>query len=54
MGGPAYKWMKMVVGEKAVNMSAFDVENSGHFIQEEQPELVTKRMLGFLQGAREW
>ncbi|CAD6544577.1 Soluble epoxide hydrolase [Paraburkholderia hiiakae] len=52
MGGPAYKWMKMVVGEKAVNMSAVDVENSGHFIQEEQPELVTKTMLGFLQGTR--
>jgi hypothetical protein len=34
-------------------MSAVDVENSGHFIQEEQPELVTKTMLGFLEGARE-
>ncbi|MFL9961059.1 hypothetical protein PQR02_08020 [Paraburkholderia sediminicola] len=30
MGGPAYKWMKMVVGEKAINMSAVDVENSVH------------------------
>ncbi|HHX4056135.1 MAG: alpha/beta fold hydrolase [Burkholderia contaminans] len=53
MGGPAYRWMKMVVGEKAVNLSAREVENSGHFIQEEQPELVTKAMLGFLEGTRE-
>jgi pimeloyl-ACP methyl ester carboxylesterase len=53
MGGPAYKWMKMVVGQKADNISAVDIENSGHFIQEEQPELVTKTMLDFLQGARE-
>jgi pimeloyl-ACP methyl ester carboxylesterase len=53
MGGPAYKWMTKVVGQKAANLSAVDIENSGHFIQEEQPEVVAQTMLGFLQGARE-
>jgi pimeloyl-ACP methyl ester carboxylesterase len=50
MGGPAYGWMKKVVAQKATNLTAVDVENSGHFIQEEQPEFVTKTMLDFLQG----
>jgi pimeloyl-ACP methyl ester carboxylesterase len=27
-----------------------DVENSGHFIQEEQPELVARTMIDFLQA----
>lgn len=49
MGGPAYGWMKKVVGQKATNLTAVDVENSGHFIQEEQPEVVTRTMIDFLQ-----
>jgi pimeloyl-ACP methyl ester carboxylesterase len=50
LGGPAYKWMKMVVEQKATNLTAVDVENSGHFVQEEQPEFVTRTMVDFLQG----
>jgi pimeloyl-ACP methyl ester carboxylesterase len=50
MGGPAYKWMKMVVSAKATNLTAVDVENSGHFLQEEQPEFVATTMVDFLQG----
>ncbi|GAB7542958.1 alpha/beta fold hydrolase [Cupriavidus sp. 8B] len=50
MGGPAYGWMKKVVGQKAANLTAVNVENSGHFIQEEQPERVARTMLDFLQG----
>jgi pimeloyl-ACP methyl ester carboxylesterase len=49
MGGPAYRWMKKVVPAKVTNLTAVDVEHSGHFIQEEQPEFVTKTVLDFLQ-----
>jgi pimeloyl-ACP methyl ester carboxylesterase len=49
MGGPAYGWMKKVVGQKAANLTAVNVQNSGHFIQEEQPELVARTMVDFLQ-----
>ena len=50
MGGPAYGWMKKVVAQKAANLTAVHVENSGHFIQEEQPELVVRTIDAFLQG----
>ncbi len=50
LAGPAYQWMKVVVGKKATNLTALPVENSGHFVQEEQPEFVSKTMLDFLQG----
>jgi pimeloyl-ACP methyl ester carboxylesterase len=49
LGGPAYRWMKKVVPAKATNLTTVDVEHSGHFIQEEQPEFVTKAVLDFLQ-----
>jgi pimeloyl-ACP methyl ester carboxylesterase len=52
LGGPAYGWMKKVVGQKAANLTAVNVENSGHFIQEEQPEFVTRTMVDFLRGAQ--
>lgn len=50
MGGPAYGWMKKVVSQKTADLTAVQVENSGHFVQEEQPEFVTKTMVDFLQG----
>jgi pimeloyl-ACP methyl ester carboxylesterase len=49
LAGPAYKWMKIVVAKKATNLTAVPVENSGHFVQEEQPEFVSKTVLDFLQ-----
>ena len=49
MGGPAYGWMKKVVAQKTANLTAVKVEDSGHFIQEEQPEFVTRTMVDFLQ-----
>ncbi|WP_445143336.1 alpha/beta fold hydrolase [Dyella sp. Tek66A03] len=52
LAGPAYQWMKKVVGKKATNLTAVSVENSGHFVQEEQPEFVTRTMVDFLQGNR--
>ncbi len=50
LAGPAYKWMQVVVGKKATHVTALPVENSGHFVQEEQPEFVTKTMIDFMQG----
>lgn len=50
LAGPAYKWMKVVVSKKAANLTALEVQNSGHFVQEEQPDFVAKTMLDFLQG----
>lgn len=50
LAGPAYQWMKKVVGQRATNLTAMSVPNSGHFVQEEQPEFVTKTMVDFLQG----
>jgi pimeloyl-ACP methyl ester carboxylesterase len=49
MGGPAYGWMKKVVAQKTANLTAVKVEGSGHFVQEEQPEFVTRTMVDFLQ-----
>jgi pimeloyl-ACP methyl ester carboxylesterase len=49
MGGPAYGWMKKVVAQKTANLTAVKVEDSGHFVQEEQPEFVAKTMVDFLQ-----
>jgi pimeloyl-ACP methyl ester carboxylesterase len=50
LAGPAYQWMKVVVGKKATNLTALPVPNSGHFVQEEQPEFVSKTVIDFLQG----
>jgi pimeloyl-ACP methyl ester carboxylesterase len=49
MGGPGYEWMKAVLGQKATDLTAVKVENSGHFVQEEQPEFVTRTMINFLK-----
>lgn len=49
MGGPGYEWVRAIVGSKSTNFTAVKVENSGHFIQEEQPEFVTKTMVDFLK-----
>jgi pimeloyl-ACP methyl ester carboxylesterase len=50
MGAPAFRWMKMAIGQKTENLTAVNVENSGHFIHEEQPEFVTRTMIDFLQS----
>jgi pimeloyl-ACP methyl ester carboxylesterase len=41
--------VRAIVGSKSTNFTAVKVENSGHFIQEEQPEFVTKTMVDFLK-----
>ena len=50
MGGPAFRWMQKVMPAKIANLTAIGVENTGHFLHEERPELVAQSMLDFLQG----
>ncbi len=50
LAGPAYKWMKVVVAKKSTNLTAVEIQNSGHFVQEEQPDFVSTAMIGFLQN----
>ena len=50
LGGPAFGWMKKVIGQKADSLTALPVENSGHFVHEEQPGFVAGAMLDFLQA----
>jgi pimeloyl-ACP methyl ester carboxylesterase len=42
----AEKWMKML----AQNVTGIIVPNSGHFIQEEQPDVVVKLLSNFFRG----
>ena len=49
LGCPAYGWMK-VVAQKAAKLTAVNVENSGHFVQEERPEFVARAMIDFLHS----
>jgi pimeloyl-ACP methyl ester carboxylesterase len=47
LGGPGYGWLKVAVTPKVENFRLVKVENSGHFIQEEQPEIVEKLFIDF-------
>ena len=49
MGGPGHEWLKAIMSAKASNFTAVKVENSGHFVQEEQPAFVTRTMIDFLK-----
>lgn len=49
MGSAAFGWMQQVIPQKVEKFTAIKVENSGHFIHEEQPEFVIRNMLDFLQ-----
>ncbi|MFD2273391.1 alpha/beta fold hydrolase [Undibacterium arcticum] len=49
IGCPGYEWLKAIMSAKASNFKAVKVENSGHFVQEEQPQFVSKTMIEFLQ-----
>lgn len=49
IGGPGYDWLRFTLPNKTTNLKVEKVENSGHFIAEEQPEEVIKDILGFLE-----
>ncbi len=53
VGGPAYRWMNKVIPPKASNLTTLHLENTGHFLQEERPELVARTMTEFLQHDRQ-
>ena len=47
LASTGYDWLKASVTPKATNFRLVKVENSGHFIQEEQPEVMVKLFLEF-------
>jgi len=47
LGAPGYDWLKASVTPKATNFRLVKIENSGHFMQEEQPEVVEKLLIEF-------
>lgn len=49
LGGPGYGRLKTVMTQKATVVVAVQIENSGHFVQEENPAQVTRAMLEFLK-----
>lgn len=48
IGGPGYDWLKYTLPKKAVDVRVVKVENSGHFLPEEQPDATVKEMEQFL------
>ena len=48
LGGPAFGWMKKVITPRADALTALPVENSGHFVTEEQPDFVAKTIIDFV------
>lgn len=48
IGGPGYDWLKYTLPKKATDVSVVKVENSGHFLPEEQPEVTVKEIEKFL------
>lgn len=49
IGGPGYPRLKSTMEAKSENFTPMLVPNSGHFIQEEQPEFVVEAMINFLK-----
>lgn len=49
LGAPGYARLKSAMEQRTVNFTAIKIEDSGHFVQEEQPAQVTRAMLEFLQ-----
>ncbi|MGA2685760.1 MAG: alpha/beta hydrolase [Verrucomicrobiota bacterium] len=50
LGSTGYGWLKASVTPKATNFQLIKVENSGHFMQEEQPEFVAKTLDEFFRN----
>jgi pimeloyl-ACP methyl ester carboxylesterase len=47
LGGPGYGWLKGVLSSKTTNLRVVQVENSGHFIPEEQPDFASRSLIDF-------
>lgn len=48
LGGSGYDRLKAALSKKALNFTAIKVQDSGHFVHEEQPAQVTGAILEFL------
>lgn len=49
LGAPGYTWLQAAIPLKATNFRVVKIENSGHFMQEEQPEVVSGLLLEFFK-----
>ena len=47
LGATGYGWLQAAVTPKAADFRLVKIENSGHFIQEEQPEVISKLLIEF-------
>jgi pimeloyl-ACP methyl ester carboxylesterase len=52
IAGPGYGWLKNNLERKAENVRVVKLQESGHFVAEEQPELMLRHLLPFLAGSR--
>ncbi|BAV06918.1 Pimeloyl-ACP methyl ester carboxylesterase [Filimonas lacunae] len=48
LGGPGYGWLNYTLPKKATNVKVVKVENSGHFVPEEQPAVAVAEIKRFL------
>ncbi|SHL93844.1 alpha/beta fold hydrolase [Chitinophaga sp. CF418] len=48
LGGPGYEWLRYTLPKKAVDVTFVKVENSGHFVPEEQPVIAVDAIVRFL------
>jgi pimeloyl-ACP methyl ester carboxylesterase len=48
LGGPGYDWLRFTLPNKTTDPKIIKIENSGHFIEEEQPGAVFKELKAFL------
>jgi pimeloyl-ACP methyl ester carboxylesterase len=51
LGGPGYTWLKSTLPAKTTDLRVVKIENSGHFIPEEQPDVAAKLISDFLNGS---
>lgn len=48
LGGPGYEWLSYVLPKKASDVKIVKVDNSGHFVPEEQPVVAVEEIRRFL------
>jgi pimeloyl-ACP methyl ester carboxylesterase len=49
LGSTGYGWLQAAVTPVATDFKLVKVENSGHFMAEEQPEFVTRALIEFFK-----
>jgi pimeloyl-ACP methyl ester carboxylesterase len=49
LGSTGYTWLKEALPRKATNFQLVKIENSGHFIPEEQPEIASRLLIEFFK-----